>query len=70
MRKDLNDFSDNSSSLILLPDAPTCSQPAPIQTQKSHLQISIDALLGELSDIKAENGIEPEEEKPYQPAQL
>jgi hypothetical protein len=37
MRKDLNDFSDNSSSLMLLPDAVTCTQPGHLQGQKSFL---------------------------------
>lgn len=52
MRKELNDISDNSSSLLILPEGQSKHK-----TKKSQVAISIDALLGELSDIKADNGI-------------
>ena len=70
MRKDVADISDTSSSLLLMIDtnrtvganavaaalnAPQV--PAPQLTKRSTLEISIDALLGELSEIKAENGM-------------
>ena len=67
---DMTDFSDTSSGLQLLNQASTsmpCNdgnerqiyrqQKKQVSHQKSSIEISIDALLGELSDIKAENGI-------------
>ena len=59
MRKDMNDFSD-SSSLILMANKKETRKV--LETHKSQLEISIDLLLGELSEIKAENGISSEVE--------
>jgi len=56
MRKEPTDISDNSSSLMILAKS-TTGIGKPMQRQKSQLEICIDALLGELSEIKAENGI-------------
>ena len=64
MRKDVADISDTSSSLLLMIEssrgaaaAQAQQQAAPQLNKRSTLEVSIDALLGELSEIKAENGI-------------
>ena len=84
----MTDFSDTSSGLQLLNQASTtmpCNdgnerqiyrqQKKQISHQKSSIEISIDALLGELSDIKAENGIigdssEIQGDRQIKPAQM
>lgn len=55
MRKDVQDIFDTSSSLLLTGNKIQYKDHQ--QAEKSQLEISIDALLGELSEIKAENGI-------------
>ena len=59
MRKDVNDISDTSLSLSL--QAHSTAQPVDFKKmekpRKSQLEITMEALLGELSEIKAENGI-------------
>ena len=50
MRKD---FSDSSSLALNIDDA----QKEPSRPKRSQLQISMALLLGELSEIKAQNGI-------------
>jgi len=56
MRKDSIDISD-SSSLVLFRDDAKNPGHRTLVTQKSSLEISMDMLLGELSEIKADNGI-------------
>ena len=67
MRKDVADISDTSSSLLLMIEssrgttqAQAQQQTAPQLNQRSTLEVSIDALLGELSEIRADNGIAPQ----------
>ena len=56
MRKEKNNFSD-SSSLGLHKDDNKKVSCQTLHNQKSQLEINIDVLLGELSEIKAEYGI-------------
>ena len=56
MRKDSIDNSDSSSLVLLRDDAKNLDRRT-LVTQKSSLEISMNMLLGELSEIKAENGI-------------
>ena len=70
MRKDCNDISDTSSSLVLAQDAKAAKEANQknAAAQKSKLEISMDMLLGELSEIKMENGINQLEEELKEPS--
>ena len=62
MRKDNTDISDTSSSLLLFAEAKLTNDlhntaRGQLKAQQSQLEHSVDDLLGELSEIKAENGI-------------
>ena len=55
MRKDLQDFSDSSSLALFREDSK--QKPKVLGPQKTQIQISMEMLIGELSEIKLENGI-------------
>ena len=59
MRKDSVEFSDKSSSSVLFKDRQSSLKEGQFNllAQKSNLEINMEQLLGELSEIKAENGL-------------
>ena len=54
-------YSEHSSSLVLLNEVNQNASSLQLQTQQSQVTVNMEVLLGELSDIKAENGILNEE---------
>ena len=59
MRKESVEFSDKSSSSVLFHSRQSSHNEGILDlgAQKSSLEINMDQLLGEISDIKAENGL-------------
>ena len=56
-----DNYSEHSSSLVLLSEVNQNASSLQLQTQQSQVTVNMEVLLGELSDIKAENGILNEE---------
>ena len=75
MRKDQHDISDTSSSLVLNQDQKSTAkaEQKSLAAIKSKLEINMEVLLGDLSEIKAENGLIDNQDnfqtmlEPYQP---